>query len=109
MASHYSPPGDADPADFARELATVEWPELDASELGWVYVVAVEKHEDYWSAAWVRGKEHWDMNGPQATVMAWAKAQPASHYRVIDDMTGRWVPMPSSDDGDEESGGMAPA
>jgi len=105
---HYLPPGGPDPEDFARTLAASALPELDSSELGWVFVNSISKGEDLWIAVWQRGDDHRDVEGSRETVMAWALAQRASHYLIIDDATGKWVPFETGDAGDDETAGVTP-
>jgi hypothetical protein len=96
MSRDYLPPGGPDPQDSFRELAAAALPAPDPSDLGWVFVNAVCESADYWCAAWQRGEDHRDVTGPRETVMAWARAQRASHYLTIDEATGQWVPLTTS-------------
>jgi len=104
---HYLPPDGADPEDFARGLAASALPEPDPSDLGSVFMSAINKREDYWCAAWQRGDDHRDVIGSREVAMAWARAQRASHYRTIDDVTGEWVPLTVGDGGDDDTAGDA--
>ena len=104
MTRDYLPPRGPDPEDFFRTLAAEARPAPDPSDLGSVFVNYVEKSEDYWCAVWQRGEDHRDVIGPEKTVMAWARAQRASHYWTIDEATGQWVPLTMSDTGHEETG-----
>ena len=108
MTRDYLPPGGPDPEDFFRTLAAEARPAPNPSDLGSVFVSAVSKSEDYWCAAWQRGEDHRDVIGPLETVMAWARAQRASHYLTIDEATGQWVPLTMSHTGHEETGASHP-
>lgn len=108
MTRDYLPPGGPDPEDFFRTLAAEARPSPEPSDFGSVFVNWVSKSEDYWTAVWQRGEDHRDVVGPRETVMAWARAQRASHYWTFDEATGQWAPLTMSRTGYEEAGASHP-
>jgi hypothetical protein len=75
-------------------LAANPPPPLDPAYLGTVYVARIDG--DDWDGSWQRGDEHREFSGPREEVVAWARAQTASQYLILDENQG-YLSLPPHD------------
>jgi hypothetical protein len=82
---------------LAEEGAPLDAVEPDESDLGDVFVNVILPDEDRWMASWQRGTQQRRHLGGKVEVLAWARAQTASHYWIFTGdgyVQARWADVP---------------
>jgi hypothetical protein len=103
----YLPSGPHTPQDFFWHLTVEDErgrfadPERSASVFVWT-----ERDEDHWTAWWVRGREHRNLCGTKAEVIAWARQQDAGHRWLHEPDGPIYLPLPPIDGLNSAAGGL---